>query len=130
MYRWHLLQPGMLRRDEPAQMPDERDLKKEERSILCRECLAEITSLESCIEVEGTHRHTFFNPYGLLFEIGCFSAAPGVVVSGKPTEEFSWFPGFLWQHALCASCGAHLGWMYSSANATFFGLILNRLLEK
>lgn len=31
---------------------------------------------------------------------------------GAPTLEFSWFPGYTWQLALCGQCNAHLGWKF------------------
>ena len=102
-----------------------------ERAVLCRRCRGEVTSARHADAVDGAHRHTFFNPAGILFEIGCYREAPGCTVHGAPTEEFSWFRGFAWRYAVCGACHQHLGWRFESAAGTaFFGLILNRLVEE
>jgi hypothetical protein len=99
-------------------------------TLLCRACGAAITNRNASIQVEGKHEHTFFNPAGVLFEIGCFSLAPGCVVAGVPTSEFAWFRNYLWQYASCSGCGVHLGWYFASApGSAFYGLIVNRLVE-
>ena len=96
----------------------------------CRRCRFPITSRGDAVDVDGGHQHTFFNPGGVLFEIGCFAAAPGCGVSGAPTSEFSWFSGFRWRYASCLQCAAHVGWHFaSSQGSSFFGLIVNRLVE-
>lgn len=98
------------------------------RPLVCRACAFAITSEDQACPIEGRTQHTFFNPAGLLFEIGCFARAPGCEVRGEPTSEFSWFPAYYWSYALCGQCGSHLGWHFSSAEGGgFFGLILNRL---
>lgn len=75
----------------------------------------------------GAHEHTFVNPAGYAFHIGCFGAAPGCAHAGDEDPTFSWFPGWTWQLALCARCGAHLGWTYRNAAQRFWGLILAAL---
>jgi hypothetical protein len=88
-----------------------------------------ITAPSWRVAVDGSHRHVFANPHGHVFEIGCFAAAPGCAAVGSPTSDFSWFPGTLWQIAVCVACGLHLGWRYiQSDGVTFYGLILDRLL--
>jgi hypothetical protein len=78
--------------------------------------------------VSGSHRHVFANPYGFVFEIGCFSDAPGAAGRGPVATAFSWFAGTAWQAAVCAACGRHLGWRYDRGDSHFFfGLILDRL---
>jgi len=100
------------------------------RVLICRECGTEITSPDLGIEVAGSHRHTFFNPAGILYEIGCFCAAEGCLDMGQPSLEFSWFAGFGWRSSICRGCKMHLGWEFvSTADRVFWGLILNRLIE-
>lgn len=100
------------------------------RRLLCATCGHRITSEGERISVLGSHEHRFFNPAGFLFHIGCFRNAPGCLTAGQPTTEFTWFPGFAWRHALCGGCSQHLGWCFTSAEASaFFGLVLNRLIE-
>ncbi|MCA9649584.1 MAG: hypothetical protein H6712_25815 [Myxococcales bacterium] len=98
------------------------------RRLRCRECAAVISSERARIEVAGAHAHTFVNPAGFVFEIGCFRSAPGCVGAGPSEAFFSWFPGYAWRVQLCRGCGAQLGWSYG-ARPDFFGLVLDRLRE-
>ena len=97
--------------------------------ILCRVCGNRISTLDAIIVVNGQHRHTCTNPAGITFEIGCFSSAPGCLIYGIPTYEYTWFEGYSWSLAFCSRCATHLGWYYQSEEEGFFGLILNRLRE-
>jgi len=102
-----------------------------ERPLLCRQCHAEITSHDEAIEVEHAHRHTFFNPAGMLYSISCFARAPGCQVVGQESEYFAWFDGCSWRVTVCGSCHLHLGWFFSGGGSTdFFGLIIDRLVEE
>ncbi|GAB4335496.1 MAG: hypothetical protein Kow0089_05240 [Desulfobulbaceae bacterium] len=87
-----------------------------------------ITTAGQAVSRNERHEHTFFNPAGIIYEIRCFAAAPGCRVHGRPTGEFTWFPGYTWQYALCATCGDHLGWYFSSGESGFFGLISPKLI--
>jgi hypothetical protein len=73
----------------------------------------------------GAHRKT--NPAGYTFDIGCFRRAPGASAWGEASAEHPWFAGHTWQIALCAGCGAHLGWAFQAEGSRFHGLILDRL---
>jgi len=109
---------------------DEIALEKpgKENYLLCRQCLQIITSTSEMIEVSGFHQHTFANPEGIIFEIGCFRKAIGCWYIGPATEEFTWFKGFQWKVAVCSRCLIHLGWLYYG-NESFHGLILDRLVR-
>ena len=98
------------------------------RRIVCAACGHAITTERQRIEVKGRHEHRCVNPDSVIFHIGCFHRAPGCIVHGVPITEFTWFPGFAWNYALCAGCFSLLGWHYQGADAAgFFGLILDRL---
>ncbi len=99
------------------------------RIIICRQCRAKVTMSGYKISISGSYTHTFVNPHGLLFEITCFKAAEGCLTAGKPTEEFTWFPGHTWQVALCRKCLIHLGWLFTGSHDFFFGLITDRIQE-
>ena len=99
------------------------------RVLVCAGCLHAITTASNRIEVSGSHAHTFSNPHGFVFHIGCFAAAPGCDARSDPSWEFSWFPGYSWQVAVCRGCGEHLGWLFAGGNARFHGLIVDRLAE-
>jgi hypothetical protein len=99
-----------------------------ESYLLCQQCHQIITSASEMIEVSGFYQHTFANPEGILFEIGCFRKAIGCWYIGPATEEFTWFKGLQWKVAVCSRCLIHLGWLYSG-NESFHGLILDRLVR-
>ena len=99
-------------------------------NLLCRQCLQRITSLEARTVVKGQHRHVFFNPHGIVFEIGCFYSACGYVLVGPVTKEFSWFEGYAWQIVICSNCQTHLGWRFVSGEGGFYGLILQNLVSE
>ena len=101
-----------------------------EPSLVCASCDHPITSRAERIEQGGTHEHTFANPSGMIFSIGCFRAAPGALRGRDETAEFSWFPGYRWSYAVCSICGVHLGWFFLDGERGFYGLILDRLIEK
>ncbi|MGA1867826.1 MAG: cereblon family protein [bacterium] len=109
---------------------DEEEERKKDEYILCGACQFKITSKSAIIEVNGRHNHTFSNPAGIIFDIGCFRSAEGCLVHGDPTTDFTWFPGYSWNFALCANCFVHLGWYFQSTTShSFFGLITQKLIE-
>ena len=130
--------PLIIRLREPAGKPsgvlplDERSPQTVRRDddgdfLLCANCRNLITTRQAAISAGGGHQHTFANPHGLVYTIGCFGQAPGCGVAGAASTEFTWFPGFNWRVAVCAACLTHLGWRFSSSGASFYGLILDRL---
>ena len=76
--------------------------------------------------VNGRHEHAFFNPAGIAFEIRCFHAAPGTALHGAASAEFTWFAGYRWRIALCATCHTHIGWLFTGDDL-FYGLIAHQL---
>jgi hypothetical protein len=102
---------------------------EDDRFIRCGQCLTAIAREEDEISMGGAHRHTFANPNGIVFEIGCFRSAGGCKYAGAPTGEFTWFPGWDWRIAVCGKCLSHLGWLYvSPGKDSFAGLIVDRLV--
>lgn len=100
-----------------------------EAAYYCSVCKHLIANAAQITEVNGQHRHVYSNPSGNVFEIGCFSKAPGCISWGVPTAQCTWFAGFNWRYSLCGQCHTHLGWKYSALNhGTFFGLIVNLLV--
>ena len=101
-----------------------------EAPILCRNCRHPVTHPQERIAMAGSHRHSFANPAGLVFEIGCFRQAPGCRQAGPASPEFTWFPGYHWRIALCRGCQVQLGWRFESpVDGGFSGLILARLVS-
>lgn len=107
--------------------PSDRNPDAEE-VLLCRKCFQIVTTSGERINVNGSHHHSFANPHGIVFEIGCFRAAPGCRYSEESSSEFTWFAGFRWKVAVCRSCLSHLGWLFVSSNSSFNGLILGNLI--
>jgi hypothetical protein len=109
---------------------DEEMESEEEAFILCRQCRQAITRPDDRITVQGAHRHTFANPHGIVFEIGCFQNVQGCGYAGAASDEFTWFAGYSWRVCFCRMCLTHLGWGFSSRGGhVFHGLILDRLIE-
>jgi len=114
-----------------AEDETEAEILEQEEYIRCRQCRNILANPEDRISVQGSHRHTFANPHGIVFEIGCFTAVQGCGHVGPPSDEFSWFSGYLWRVAVCLLCLTHLGWSFSSpGKESFHGLILDRLITQ
>ncbi len=103
---------------------------REGRRVLCIVCGHRITHTGEGIRVQGSHRHTFANPHGYVFQIGCFRSAPGCRSASPETTDFSWFSDHAWRIQVCGNCSAHLGWGFRSKRYGFYGLILERLAEE
>ncbi|XOF34584.1 MAG: cereblon family protein [Candidatus Electrothrix sp. YB6] len=112
---------------------DDKAQSRNREALRCRTCDAPITDSAQAVSRQERHEHAFFNPTGIAFQIRCFREAPGCLVQGKPTAEFSWFTGYQWQYALCGSCLSHLGWLFSSRKNSaentdaFFALIARKI---
>jgi len=126
-------QPDNKNIETPENSVEDEQREKEsdsEKYILCRQCRQVIASPDERIVVQGSHQHTFANPHGIIYEIGCFRSVIGCGYAGPASDEFSWFRGFSWRVAVCAMCLTHMGWLFiSSGSDSFNGLILDRLLE-
>ncbi|MDJ0764668.1 MAG: cereblon family protein [Myxococcota bacterium] len=96
----------------------------------CAICGHVVTSSDQRVDVGGGHAHTFANPGGYIFHIGCFRTVPGCLISDEESTSFTWFSGYAWSFAACARCSGHLGWQFRSPSDRFFGLVLSRLIEK
>lgn len=49
---------------------------------------------------------------GYMHDIVTVARATNTELTGAPSAEFSWFPGYTWTIAVCASCMAHVGWRW------------------
>jgi len=118
--------PGAAR---PHGAPEREPTTTPERVLVCAACGQVVTRCRDRIEVGARHEHTFLNPAGLVYRIGCFARAPGVAGIGSHTEEHTWFAGCAWQVVVCRGCAEHLGWSFTGAETRFFGLIVGRLRD-
>ena len=118
--------------DAPEILAEDETKEKEsdnENYILCRQCHQVITTPADRITVHGAHQHSFANPQGIIYEIGCFRSVQGCGYAGPATDEFTWFKGFSWRVAYCGMCLTHLGWLFISAGGgSFNGLIVDHLI--
>lgn len=58
------------------------------------------------------------------------SLPDSVKITGNLTDEFCWFPGYMYRYVHCSYCGKHLGWKYFSKNLmprSFLGLSGNSI---
>lgn len=117
--------PGHLR--PPEIQTEEQDDRITTPWILCRDCRRAVTLMLWSVERQGSHVHTFFNPSGRMFEVICFSKAPGCIATGPQSDEFTWFNGCSWQVGVCSGCLSHLGWRFSCEASSFWALIRSRL---
>ena len=106
---------------------------KEDRCIYCRFCGLEISHESAIFQAQShEHQHIFINPSGIVYDILTLKYARGLLLVGERSSDFSWFPGYSWEVALCQSCHNHLGWQFFSGDQfvedTFYGLIRKRLL--
>ncbi len=107
----------------------DREGRGSQGALVCARCRTLVTSRASAISMAGSHAHTFANPHGFEFRIGCFADAPGCLPVGEESAYWTWFAGFTWRVSLCRHCGEHLGWLFHSPDARFFGLILDHLIQ-
>lgn len=103
--------------------------RRRETRLYCARCRHAITDEQQRITVNGAHAHSCTNPHGITFHIGCFRRASGCAARGAATTEYTWFPGYAWQIAYCGRCDTHLGWLFTSADDAFYGLITDRLIS-
>jgi hypothetical protein len=127
---WLLLFDPAARRGQPAAQGETLRCAEPEPRLYCAHCGAFITWPAKRIHVQGRYEHTFTNPHGHVFHIGCFAAAPGCASVGAPTSDHTWFTGFRWVLALCASCDSHLGWEFTGGGERFYALITRQLSER
>jgi hypothetical protein len=69
------------------------------------------------------------NPFGLVFNIVCYSDASGVNSVGVPTKVATWFPGYAWTMGICKECTLHVGWWFQGEDK-FIGLIVDRIIRE
>lgn len=112
-----------------ASHPEPQRVDEPTRWLQCLHCNQKVTRTSDRIEVDGKHLHSFINPAGVIYRIGCFGSAVGVVEVGEASDVFTWFAGHVWRAALCLGCERHLGWGFHGGEAQFFGLVLAQLRE-
>ena len=106
---------------------------EEKKSYVCKRCEVEITDSRAlfCMRSNSVEQ-VFPNPLGMMRVILTARAAKSLHLSGDATVEFTWFAGYAWRVAYCASCMSHLGWSYEGEEEppVFYGLLKDALAER
>ncbi|XP_054717649.1 protein cereblon-like isoform X2 [Uloborus diversus] len=88
----------------------------EECSVLCcKDCNRIIAHRDQIfsMSLQGP-QGTYVNPNGYVHEAITVHKAKNLLVSGRPSTEQSWFPGYAWTIAECEQCHCHMGWKFTS----------------
>ncbi|XP_027079727.1 uncharacterized protein [Coffea arabica] len=56
----------------------------------------------------------YVNAHGYVHEVMTLHKANGLAVIGAPVKEHSWFPGYAWSIAECATCESQMGWLFTA----------------
>ena len=97
--------------------------------IACAACRALLADDARATERAGAHRHLCANPAGVVYPIRLFVGSWSVAAVGSPSDVHSWFPGAIWQIAVCRRCHLHLGWLFDETEP-FAGLIEGAFIEE
>jgi hypothetical protein len=125
----HLFRPD-AETGKPEADPNMAPQEESQDAVICRQCHHEISASSERQTVNGAHVHSFANPEGIIFEIACFGDAWGCGYVGPASTEFTWFSGYQWRIAVCASCHTHLGWRFDAVGGhCFHGLITSKILS-
>jgi hypothetical protein len=116
--------------------PQQEEKSEERKVYVCKRCDVEITDSRAlfCMRADSVEQ-VFPNPLGIMRVILTARAASSILVEGSSTADFTWFSGYSWRIASCASCRSHLGWLYEGAPHggephTFYGLLKEALAER
>ncbi|XP_026740508.1 protein cereblon-like [Trichoplusia ni] len=104
---------------------------KKQTALCCTSCQTEIARREHIFAMssEGVHSN-YTNLGGYMHDILTVRQTSNVQLSGAPSAEYSWFPGYTWTVLLCNTCMAHIGWRFQAEKRSlrpqrFFGLCRN-----
>jgi cereblon len=98
------------------------------RVFTCRRCNLQLADQSEIFSLsrEGP-QGAFVNPGGHVHETLTVYRAKNLLLSGTPSTEYSWFPGYAWTIAECGRCFSHIGWKFTAASQQlvppkFYGL--------
>ena len=106
-----------------------------DRGIFCARCATRVSHPDAVFRMDPRGPvAAFANPAGFLRRIVTVRVAESLTFAGDPTTNFTWFPGYAWTVALCATCGGHLGWRYDAVSGAtplrFYGLVTEAVHER
>ena len=114
----------------PIDEQEDRIDAEERDPVRCSGCGNPVAEPEAVVSIGGEPPvRVQVNPHGVAFEVVTLSQAGGLVYVGTPQAEHSWFAGYAWTIACCASCSAHLGWRFDpvAGGTSFHGLVVGRI---
>lgn len=98
--------------------------------FLCKRCNSKISMYNDIFPMsKGNLAGNYCNPAGYIHETISFYKVieNSTRMVDRPSTDFSWFPGYAWQIALCSKCSTHVGWKFIAVSKNlkprmFFGL--------
>lgn len=97
-------------------------------SFACANCRNVICSKDDVFPMSyAGPQNSFVNSNGYVHDTLTVRVAHGLIQEQEWSEDFCWFPGYLWRIACCEHCSRHIGWCYKSKSPQikpkrFFGL--------
>jgi len=92
---------------------------KKIQHVRCLTCYHEVArAIDSAPLDSGDLSARFVNSHAFIHDVLTVSRATNVEAVGDPEIQHSWFPGYAWQIAYCASCHCHLGWKFTRERGT------------
>ena len=88
------------------------------RVLACRNCGKQLGDQANIFSMskEGP-QGTFVNPSGHLHETLTLFKARNLRLVGRPSSEYSWFPGYAWTITECLGCWSHIGWKFTATQS-------------
>lgn len=103
----------------------------------CQRCSSQIASYSDIFAMaKGNLNANYCNPAGYIHETLTVHKTiheEALRIVDRPSSEFSWFPGYAWQIAVCKECSGHIGWKFTALTKhlkpkSFFGLSCKSLV--
>ncbi|KAH7840900.1 hypothetical protein Vadar_023083 [Vaccinium darrowii] len=83
--------------------------------VRCKSCQAVIGKRSDVLNMSSEGPlGAYVNPDGYVHELLTLHKATGLALIGGPVKEYSWFPGYAWTVADCASCESQMGWLFTA----------------
>ncbi|KAL9313473.1 hypothetical protein ACSQ67_018925 [Phaseolus vulgaris] len=104
--------------------------------IRCKSCETTIAKRSDMLVMSSEGPlSAYVNSSGYVHEIMTFYKANGLSLIGPAVSEYSWFPGYAWTIANCATCKTQMGWLFTARSQKlkpniFWGIRCCQLAEE